>query len=55
MAEVSGYGQQPQFGPARKGDVVRIVLDPSLAQDTTGLARRHAVVRRSGQDVSILP
>jgi UDP-glucose 4-epimerase len=36
MAEVSGYGQQPRFGPARKGDVVRIVLDPSLAQDKLG-------------------
>jgi len=36
MAEVAGYTQQPQFGPARKGDVVRIVLDPSLAQTQLG-------------------
>ncbi|GAC1315511.1 MAG: SDR family oxidoreductase [Chloroflexota bacterium] len=33
MAEVSGYSHQPQFGPARTGDVERIVLDPSLARD----------------------
>ena len=31
MAEVAGYTHQPQFGPARKGDVVRIVLNPALA------------------------
>src|SRR6202158_1570651 len=31
MAEVAGYTHQPVFGPARKGDVVRIVLDPGLA------------------------
>jgi UDP-glucose 4-epimerase len=36
MAEVSGYTQQPNFGPARKGDVVRIVLDPSLAREHLG-------------------
>jgi UDP-glucose 4-epimerase len=36
MAEVSGYSQQPNFGPARKGDVVRIVLDPSLAREHLG-------------------
>ncbi len=33
MAEVAGYTHQPQFGPARKGDVMRIVLDPSLARE----------------------
>jgi UDP-glucose 4-epimerase len=31
LAEVAGYSQQPGFGPARKGDVVRIVLDPGRA------------------------
>jgi nucleoside-diphosphate-sugar epimerase len=33
---VAGYTHQPIFGPARKGDVVRIVLDPSLARDKLG-------------------
>jgi UDP-glucose 4-epimerase len=32
MAEVAGYTHQPNFGPARTGDVVRIVLDPGLAK-----------------------
>jgi UDP-glucose 4-epimerase len=36
MAEVAGYGQQPNFGPPRKGDVVRIVLDPGRAQSELG-------------------
>jgi UDP-glucose 4-epimerase len=36
MAEVAGYSQQPNFGPARKGDVVRIVLDAGLAQKHLG-------------------
>jgi UDP-glucose 4-epimerase len=36
MAEVAGYTHQPIFGPARKGDVVRIVLDPGLARDKLG-------------------
>jgi UDP-glucose 4-epimerase len=36
MREVAGYGQQPQYGPARKGDVVRIVLDPNLAHRELG-------------------
>ena len=36
MAEVAGYSHQPNYGPARKGDVVRIVLDPSLAQRELG-------------------
>ena len=33
MAEVAGYTHQPAFGPARKGDVVRIVLNPALAHE----------------------
>jgi hypothetical protein len=36
MSEVVGYGQQPGYGPARKGDVVRIVLDPSRAYRELG-------------------
>jgi UDP-glucose 4-epimerase len=36
MAEVAGYSQQPNFGTARTGDVVRIVLDPSLARKDLG-------------------
>jgi UDP-glucose 4-epimerase len=32
MAEVAGYSHQPNFGRGRTGDVVRIVLDPSLAK-----------------------
>jgi UDP-glucose 4-epimerase len=32
MAEVAGYTHQPNFGPGRTGDVVRIVLDPGLAK-----------------------
>ena len=33
MAEVAGYSHPPNFGPARKGDVVRIVLDPTRAHE----------------------
>ncbi|MGI9148201.1 MAG: NAD-dependent epimerase/dehydratase family protein [Chloroflexota bacterium] len=36
MAEVAGYSRQPEFGPARKGDVMRIVLDPALARERLG-------------------
>jgi UDP-glucose 4-epimerase len=36
MAEVSGFTRQPDYGPARKGDVMRIVLDPSLAREELG-------------------
>jgi UDP-glucose 4-epimerase len=36
MARVSGYRGEPGFGPARKGDVMRIVLDPSLAARELG-------------------
>jgi UDP-glucose 4-epimerase len=36
MAEVAGYSHQPNFGPTRKGDVVRIVLNPSLAREKLG-------------------
>ncbi len=55
MAEVAGYAQQPNFGPARQGDVVRIVLDASLAARELGwraemplhdgLARTYAYFR----------
>src|SRR5262249_24647454 len=40
MSEVAGYGQKPNFGPARKGDVVRIVLDASLAKEKLGWEAR---------------
>jgi UDP-glucose 4-epimerase len=36
MARVSGYGGEPRFGPARKGDVMRIVLDPGRAARELG-------------------
>jgi UDP-glucose 4-epimerase len=36
MAEVAGYGQAPKFGPGRKGDVFRIVLNPGLARERLG-------------------
>jgi UDP-glucose 4-epimerase len=36
MAEVSGYSQKPSFGPARTGDVVRIVLNPARAKQHLG-------------------
>jgi UDP-glucose 4-epimerase len=36
LAEVAGYGHQPNFGTARTGDVVRIVLDASLARKELG-------------------
>jgi UDP-glucose 4-epimerase len=36
LAEVSGYAHQPRFGPARTGDVARIVLDPGLAREHLG-------------------
>ncbi len=55
MAEVAGYAQSPNFGPARKGDVVRIVLNPGLARAELGwqaamplhdgLARTYAYFR----------
>jgi UDP-glucose 4-epimerase len=55
MAEVAGYSQQPKFGTGRTGDVVRIVLDPSLARENLGweakvtlhegLARTYAFFR----------
>jgi UDP-glucose 4-epimerase len=40
MAEVSGYSQQPNFGAARTGDVVRIVLNPALAREHLGWEAR---------------
>jgi UDP-glucose 4-epimerase len=36
LAEVAGYSQQPTYGPARTGDVGRIVLDPRRAQQELG-------------------
>jgi UDP-glucose 4-epimerase len=36
MAEVAGYTHQPNFGPGRKGDVMRIVLNPALAHEKLG-------------------
>jgi UDP-glucose 4-epimerase len=55
MAEVAGYTHKANYGPARKGDVVRIVLDPSLAERELGwraamplhdgLARTYAFFR----------
>jgi len=55
MAEVAGYNREPTHGPPRKGDVVRIVLDPSAAQRELGwraemslddgLARTYAFFR----------
>jgi UDP-glucose 4-epimerase len=36
IAEVAGYTRQPSYGPPRKGDVVRIVLDPTLANQELG-------------------
>jgi UDP-glucose 4-epimerase len=36
MAEVAGYTHQPNFGPSRKGDVMRIVLSPALAHEQLG-------------------
>ena len=59
LAEVAGYTHQPNYGPPRKGDVVRIVLDPSLAQRELGwqasvqlydgLARTYAFFRDSSR------
>jgi UDP-glucose 4-epimerase len=40
MAEVAGYSQRPAYGPARKGDVVRIALDPSRAKEHLGWEAR---------------
>ncbi len=36
LARIAGSGRQPTYGPARKGDVCRIALDPSLARATLG-------------------
>lgn len=40
MAHIAGYDQAPRFGPARKGDVLRIALDPTLAAETLGWRAR---------------
>jgi UDP-glucose 4-epimerase len=57
LAELTAYGRQPDYGPARKGDVLRIVLNPSLAREhlhwqaatplRTGLAETCAYFRDS--------
>jgi UDP-glucose 4-epimerase len=59
MAEIAGYSRQPDFGAARKGDVFRIVLDPSLARRELewhaamplhdGLARTYAFFRNGAR------
>ena len=59
LAEVAGYDRQPNYGPARKGDVMRIVLDPSLALRELGwqasmplhegLAKTYAFFRDSSR------
>jgi UDP-glucose 4-epimerase len=36
MARVATYSREPEFGPARKGDVLRIALDPRLATEQLG-------------------
>jgi UDP-glucose 4-epimerase len=36
MAEITGYARPATFGPPRKGDVMRIVLDPGLARAELG-------------------
>jgi UDP-glucose 4-epimerase len=36
MARISAYSGEPEFGPPRKGDVMRIALDPSLAARDLG-------------------
>jgi UDP-glucose 4-epimerase len=40
LAEAAGYHQQPTFGAARKGDVVRIVLNPARAAQHLGWQAR---------------
>jgi UDP-glucose 4-epimerase len=55
LAEVAGYRRQPNYGPGRIGDVMRIVLDASLARQELGwqaemplhegLARTYAFFR----------
>ena len=59
MAEVAGYTHPPNFGPGRTGDVVRIVLNPSLARAGLGwqatmplhdgLARTYAFFRNGAR------
>ena len=36
MARVSGYSRDPEFGPPRRGDVMRIALDPARAARELG-------------------
>ena len=44
LAEVAGYNQPPQFGAARKGDVVHIVLDVTRAGTALGWEARTSLV-----------
>jgi UDP-glucose 4-epimerase len=46
MADISGYARQPTYGPARKGDVMRIALDPTKA--AAHLGWRAAMPLRDG-------
>ncbi len=36
LAEATGFGAAPEYGPPREGDVYRIALDPTLAGRTLG-------------------
>lgn len=36
LAEATGFGAAPEYGPPREGDVYRIALDPTLAARTLG-------------------
>ncbi len=36
MASIADYARQPERGPARRGDVMRIALDPGLAKEKLG-------------------
>ena len=38
---VSGYEREPEYGPARAGDVLRSVIDPSLAAEELGWRAEH--------------
>jgi UDP-glucose 4-epimerase len=43
LAEVCGYTRQPTYGSPRKGDVMRIVLDPTQAREQLGWQARTAL------------
>ncbi len=40
LAGIAGYRAEPSFGPARRGDVMRIALDPRLAGEKLGWKAR---------------